>query len=405
MILALSLLASLSLIGALCLMFAGTDLLIARRMQKETEAFYAAEAVLHTALFEISRLRPPLFPEEIYLPPWPQRSFGSRSGRIGSWNYDWKAALVPDSRDRDSDSQTPVVLFNRRFGYPESPLVQGGYPVIQILSAVEHGENRRALAAEVAPVTCDPLVRGAWSAGGELVLEGQLSISGFDHDPDGQREGSPQYDLPGVVARGPIDIRGGAIVTGRPGLSGAAAVSDPAYDSPRTPLQALNAGGTLEDWSAFPPPPPAGEDLDGFVQTAVRYTGPLNGEGILVVHNPRFRPRAYEASRMAVEEGTYTPDYDPGYSHLDPRCQPALLEITWGGTFRGLVIADGIGPVRQEFTLIGALITLGRSPLRPRVEAPLDIRFSRRALEEAGRGPLSHLVGFKSLPGAGVSGP
>ena len=127
------------------------------------------------------------------------------------------------------------------------------------------------------------------------------------------------------------------------------------------------------------------------------YFGPLYGAGLFIVHNPRFLPLPYEASRMALEENIFTPDYDPLYSHLDPENKPALLEIAEGGRFEGLIVADALGTFFGEMTVIGGVVTLSHSPRRVKVEAPLEISYSREAIDRAGRGPFAHRLGFKAF--------
>ena len=133
------------------------------------------------------------------------------------------------------------------------------------------------------------------------------------------------------------------------------------------------------------------------VALSADYFGPLSGAGLFIVHNPLFLPRLYEASRMAIEEDVFTPDYDPLYSHLDPDNQPALLEIAAGGRFEGLIVADALGTFFGETTIIGGVVTLSRSPRHVMVEAPVEILYSREAIARAGRGPLAHRLGFKAF--------
>ena len=91
-------------------------------------------------------------------------------------------------------------------------------------------------------------------------------------------------------------------------------------------------------------------------------TGPLDGRGILVVHNPAFDPVRARGVAAALEEGVLA-RVDPAYSHLDPARQPARLELSAGGAFSGVIIADAVGSCAGRFTLTGALVTLSRSPL------------------------------------------
>ncbi len=385
---------SLSLLSAIGLLSAHTELMVTLHRQKGRESFYAAETGLESALAALNRPRPETFPEEVFLSPWEDPGLPVFREEIGGWMLSWRAFPLPDVGDGDGDPSTPVVLFNADFGYQGSPFSSGGYPVFQINVLAEKGEWRKALVAAVAPVSCRLEVEAAWTSPGEISLEGPVVISGRDHDLSGQIIADPDRHRPAFVTGGGLQLLEGAAVEG---ADGRVVVSDPARIFAATPLAVLNAGETLPDLGRLPPPPPDGEEVEGMVALSVDYFGPLSGAGLFVVHNPRFLPRPYEASRMAIEEDVFTPDYDPLYSHLDPDNQPALLEITAEGRFEGLIVADALGTFFGETTIIGGVVTLSRSPRHVRVEAPVEILYSREAIARAGRGPLAHRLGFKAF--------
>jgi hypothetical protein len=140
-----------------------------------------------------------------------------------------------------------------------------------------------------------------------------------------------------------------------------------------------------------------GDNLEGLLWSRGDYSGPLEGKGIFIVHNPAFDPIKHEASRTAIEEGVPGAGYDPAYSHLDPSRQPARLEIINGGSFSGVIIADMVGSATDQFTLTGALVTLTRSTMAITASSPLRIIGSRAAIERSGRGALRHRVGFRPI--------
>jgi len=389
---ALVLLLPLSLLAALGIYIARIDLMVFAHMKRERVVFYAAGEILEDAL---SQLRDPAaspLPDEAFRPPWDMGTLPLRQGLAGRHEFRWRIDHLADLRDLDDDPDTPVILFNGSFGYGESPFERGGYPVFQVEVLAADGGIRKAVVTEVTPLPLNPTVEAAWSAGGGLVLEGRVTVSGQDHDLDGLLYADPSRYLPGLLARGPVVLVGGALAVGAPG----GAADAPRPELPGNPLEVLNAGGALKDLSTLPPPP-EGERLQGIFFTGRTYRGPLEGEGVLVVHNPRFLPGPFEASRIFFEEGLLTEDFDPSYSHLDPDCQPAVLDILEGGSFQGLVVADAAVSAMDGTTIIGALFTLSRSPQRLRAEAPVKILFSRESLARAGRGPLSLRLGFKVL--------
>lgn len=396
LVLAISVLSVLTLLTTMCLMTAGADLLLSGRMYKERQSFFQAQSALVAAVYDLEHATPPLIPPEVFFAPWTPITLPRQSLSEGAWAITRRIASLPDTRNADGDAATEVVLYNRRFGYAGSPLAEGGYPVFQLMITAAGGENRQAVVAEVAPVTCAPVIDAAWTAGGALQLEGRVAVSGLGHTRDGEPDAGTAA-VAGVISPGTIHIGSGVVVEGRRDGTAAGAISEPERAVPEDGLQALNAGESLsrlEDLAS----PPEGGSLGGIVWSRGTYSGPLDGEGILLVHNPDFRPRAYESSRLAVEEGRYTADYDPAYSHLDLAHQPAMLEVIRGGTYRGVIIADAVGACDQELNLIGGLITLSRSPQRVGALALFRVRFSNDAAHRAGRGPLRHWTAFRPLP-------
>jgi hypothetical protein len=394
MLLVLSGLLSLALLAAIGLFSAHAELMVTLRRQKGRESFYAAETGLESALVALNGSGPPLFPEAVFGSPWEDPGLPVFREQIDGWTLSWRAFPLPDVGDGDGDPSTTVVLFNSDFGYHGSSFSSGGYPVFQINVLAEKGEWRQALAAAVAPVSCRLEVEAAWTSPGEIFLEGPAFLSGRDHDFSGGIIDDPDRHRPAFVSAGGLELLDGASVGG---ADGRVVVRDPARIFAADPLVVLNAGETLPGFDHLPLPPKAGEEIKGIVALSGDYFGPLYGAGLLVVHNPRFLPLPYEASRVAIEENLITPDYDPLYSHLHPDNQPALLEIVAGGRFEGLIVADALGTIFGETTIIGGLVTLSRSPGRVRAEAPLEILYSREAIDRAGRGPLAYRLGFKAF--------
>lgn len=368
-------LSMLTLLATMSLMAGGADLMITTRLARERAAFYAAESALETTLQEIVSAEGPV-PEASFHAPWPAPGVAVRSWQDGPWACSRRICLIPDDGDADADAATTVVLFNRSFGHGASPLLRGGYPVLQLLVTAAGSESRHAIVAEVAPVTCAPVVAAAWTTAGPLHLSGDIRVGGAT-------------GLAAMAARVPVLLSDGAVIDGDQ-------TPDPQLPLPTAALQILNAGATLSDLADLPEPPPGGP-LNGLFWSRGDYSGPFEGRGILVVHNPAFDPVKYEASRVAIEEGVLVEGFDPAYSHLDPSRQPARLGSAGGGSHSGVIIADAVGGISSAFTVIGALVTLTRSPQVVTAISPLRVIGSPTDIASAGRGALRHLTGFRPV--------
>jgi hypothetical protein len=248
--------------------------------------------------------------------------------------------------------------------------------VLQVLVTAQGGASRQTIVAEVAPVTCAPVITAAWAAAGPLDLTGDIRIAGA-------------AALSALIAGGPVRLNDGAVIDGE-----LAPVPRPPL--PDDVLRILNPGGTLPRLEDLPEPSRGG-DPEGLVWSRGDYSGPLDGKGILIVHNPAFDPAKHEASRIAIEDGVLVEDYDPAYSHLDPSRQPARLEMNSSGSFSGVIIADMVGSATAPFTLTGALVTLTRSALALTASSPLRIIGSRAVIGRSGRGALSVRIGFRPV--------
>jgi hypothetical protein len=371
---AIAVLSVLALLSSMALLAGGADLALSTRLSRERSALYAAESALATTLAELSAADGPL-PEATFAAPWPAPEVPPRHWLDGEWSCSRTVALLPDAGDADGDPATTVRLFNRRSGYADSPVEQGGYPLVQVRVTAAAGETRRSVVAEVAPVTCAPRLDAAWTAGGPVDLAGDVVVSG---------------STPAFVGRGAVRLEGGAQIDGGGSV-------DPQLQVGTDVLATLGAGGTLEHLEELPSPP-AGGPVRGIVWSRGDFSGRLDGQGILIVHNPAFDPVRHEASRRAIEEGVDVEGRDPAYSHLDPTRQPARFDPVGGGAFRGVVVADVIAGCGAPFSLAGALVTLSRSPMTVAPAARLRIAHDASAIALAGRGPLRHLTAFRPLP-------
>jgi hypothetical protein len=382
------------LLAATGAFLARTDLLVAAWAKRERMLFYEAEGGMEKVLSQLGTPGKSPLPDEVFDPPWEDPCLPVQEGVAVEEPMLWTIAPLPDSADIDGDPSTPAVLFSRSFGYGGSPHEEGGYPVFEIELAVGSGGALKVLVAEATPLAVKPRVSAAWSLSGPVSLDGPVFVSGLDHGPDGSVAPDRSRDLPAFRATGEVTLLAGA---GRSdGGRGRLSEGDE-YNPPQGPLDVLDSGPCLQDVESLPPPVRSGE-LRGVACTQESYRGSIAGEGILIVHNPRFLPGAYEASRLFHEEGVMTGDYDPRYDHLDPDSQPALLEVE-GGVFLGLVVADAVSVIDRDAGVTGALVTLSRSPRTVRAWADFNVLYSKEVLEGAGRGDPFCLLGFTPVDG------
>ena len=388
----LAFLLSLGLLSALWLAVSSAELQIGAARRGEHRRRCASEGAMEEVLFTLRSSGGGVVPDSALREPPPRYETEKKRGTFAGMGYRWRAAFMPDIHDRDHDPATGTVLFNRAFGYEGSPLDTGGYPVVRVDLGIKDGAGVSSAQAEVTPVVLKPAVRAAWTGGGVLLFEGAINLSGFQHD--GSAATAAAAAVPAVVSGGAVHLAGGAQVAGEPPIEENVPDALPA-DLPAL----LNGGVTVRRLSDFPEPPPGGSCLGGIYVTGRDFTGPLCGRGILVVHNPKFDPVRYEASRLFMEEGLTSAGLDPSYSHLDPDHQPARVDLFRGGTFRGVIVADTFGFVYDRTRITGAVVSLSRSPSTVTGEQPLEVCFSRKAVDDSGLGSLSHRLGLRLMGG------
>ncbi len=77
----------------------------------------------------------------------------------------------------------------------------------------------------------------------------------------------------------------------------------------------------------------------------------IAGSGILIVHNPNYDVQKYDCVNFPGK-------CKIGYS-LDPANKPLSLTLDANGTFKGIIITDQLERLNGNFTLLGALVSLG----------------------------------------------
>ena len=205
-----------------------------------------------------------------------------RRWQDGEWACSRRICLIPDVGDADGDPDTTVVLFDRSFGHAASPLLRGGYPVLQVLVTAERGGE-------------PPGDRGRGGAG-DLRAGHRRRVGGRRAArPGGRHPGCRRGTSSGHGGRSPGAALRRAVIEGEQ-------VADPQLPLPAGVLEILNAGGTLSRLDELPEPI-AGRHRTGCSGRAAIIPAPSTAAGIFIVHNPAFDPVKHEASRIAIEEG------------------------------------------------------------------------------------------------------
>jgi hypothetical protein len=188
-----------------------------------------------------------------------------------------------------------------------------------------------------------------------------------------------------------VDQKGSGILLGNPAflLNSPPFVEENDDEVPLTPEQALGLpAGTLDRFQQTAnqfytnrPDSLSGITyvVDAFGSQATEFAdGNVDGEGIVIVHNPLFDPRDWD------------PD-DPQYAtaeaaahRADPDTYgPAKLGNINYGTFRGIIIADEVNKIDGNVKIYGSVISLSKTNESIIGSGTLSLKYSCDAIEAA----------------------
>lgn len=399
LVLALMVLAALTMMGIAAIMTSTLDMQIAGNERTGIQAQYAAEAGIAEAIGRLNLPSPnnittPATPA----PPWPadwsrntasnyRNWFSSFKGEIKStdnkvfFNYSVRVSL----KQLPTDS-TKVAFYNQTSGYSKSPYVSGGQPVYYIESTGRSGNYRSAVVLELTKDVYNYNIQGGLSAKGPIKMGGSATIDGRQHPETataaGQLGGSCSFNnltgtQPAVYTSGTLQKVGGATSELPLNSSQTGAPYAPNY-----PWDAL--GLTQEQFNS------------AFTQQTMSYGGALvgqlhisgtgtyqvtniSGNGILVVHNPNYQPSL----------GC------PACGSCSGSCAPALFRTAGGaagGTYKGIIIADQV-ELRGGVTVVGAVVSLTTIETTELAFGNPQILYSCEAIEKyAGGKPKKKLA-------------
>jgi len=427
LITALLVLAVLTLLGMAAILTSTTDMQIARNEKVSVQGQYAAEAGISHAIvwLNASSIEPLSGPTwstaasaAAAVPPTTAQNAAAlnwvRSRKVtikdGTASFYTYSATVSykQIQGMDPNYNGRVAFFNRSSGFGTAPMASGGWPVFVIRSIARQGNYQsQANILEVTKNSLNFQVRGGFTAGGAMNLNGNVDIDGRAHDLAGNvvapgtgcRSASLSTSMPAVFSNGTTTQTGNAAhfygdsSPIRVNMRGAATL-------PTTPWGALGIKSDSSDGvtvvtsdyangpyfvDIFPNGPSTYPGtLDGSQWYKNNVTS-LSGNGLLIVHNPLF----------VVGEclkGTWDGACDTGEIAPCSRCAvakaPAVLNVSGNDIYNGMVIADSVD-LSGGLKITGALMSLTTTSITRMASGTPDILYSCQAIEKYAAGQIN----------------
>ncbi len=251
--------------------------------------------------------------------------------------------------------------------------------------------RRKAVSVFLEKLPLTPFVHAAYTSASPVDLTGNQTIDGQDHDLDGDVIGG--IGMPGVSVTdtNPLpEVSGSGEIKSNVSGSTVTIDHDTTYPDPLPADYPVNNDIDPDD---YPDSPAAalGLDpavyqpyLDGMKQTSVPChisglvvldlnfpTGSApggcdySGDGILVLHNPRYSPRYFDPLDPLYTSGTSPISGQTAAQYrADTLNQPRYFNYNANNTFKGIIIADSIGEIGPGISgsaaILGAIISLDR---------------------------------------------
>lgn len=284
--------------------------------------------------------------------------------------YVYQVDIAPDSFDFGA-GLSPV-SWSADSGYNGS---DSGRTVWVLTATASRGPYRAEQRLRMTSQALNVKSEAAFTANSGIRLQGNVTVSGVNHDMSGQpiaagdttytgkcNENKPAIRLTDTDEN--VDANGSYNLSGNPAYASSSppyVVKDPgivwhtpeeALGLPAGALDAYKQSGT--QWEANQP-----DTLSGIVYVTDDFgstgygSGNVQGTGILIVHNPEFNPRYWDPADplySSAEAGTHRGD--PG------TYGPANIGNINGGTFKGIVIADKINKINGNVQIYGSVMSM-----------------------------------------------
>lgn len=406
LVLALMVLAALTMMGIAAILTSTLDMQIASNERTGIQAQYAAEAGLAETIArlnlgtgEAGYMGTPTTPA-----PWPAIWANNPHATYKDWGKGFKGEIkstdnkvlfnytVAVRLKEHKNGGNWVAFYNRTSGFTKSPYITGGSPVYYVESTGSSGNYRSKVVLEVTKDIYNYQVKGGFSANGNVEVRGNPTMDGTNHDENGNPGGSCSFQnltgaRPSIYTDGVVTEVGGGDKTG----CTPAPATGQAY-APNTPWDVL--GLTKEQFdSIFTNKQPlsyagarSGELYIGGTSTYSPGTynpTTLAGSGILVIHNPAFVPGD-------CPSGNWT-STDPANGCYTGK-EPAKLDANTG-TFKGIVIADQVR-LRGNITIIGAIVSLTTITTEAIGAGNPEVMYSCEAIEKYAGGRVKRKLAW-----------
>lgn len=226
----------------------------------------------------------------------------------------------------------------------------------------------------------------AFSSNSGINLRGDITISGYNHDMDGDivdeddltYTGACAENKPAIQMSDPaeeVDDGGSTDLEGNETFQPTDYVKYGSTTAWHTPEEVLGLPeGALdsykqsgEQYNENPPDTLSGITYvtDDFGSTGAGSNN-IQGTGVLIVHNPLFNPREHDPA---------DPLYDPAKAS-DPAYAPANIGNVNDGTFHGVIIADKIDKIDGDVLIYGSVVSLTEIDVNIIGAGTAEIRYS-----------------------------
>jgi hypothetical protein len=386
--LALILLVALGLIATGAVFMSNTEMRVSSSYGRSNNAIAAAEAAAEHGLVELSELsQAGQDPDSVQILAASISGFAytvtaySKREDPGAGGHDFNG---------DGD-KIDVVRYDQSFGYAGasasgSPGDQG-VPVKLLVATATDGETRASIQVEVAKDRASlgfdsPFTLNAPS---NAKLNGNFDVDGRLYDRNGNLVSSASLNPPygntaqskaaalsdcnywkaamKIPTEAAVDFTGSMSSGGhvafdhtgsdKKGSTQNYDADDPLATMKFTPEEFLGvSAGVLDQYKKSASEVSDFGNLSGITYvTSGSVPSQIGGSGILIVHNPNYDVKKYDC-------GNFPGTCKIGYS-LDPANKPLHLKLNANGTFKGIIITDQLERLNGNFTLLGALVSLG----------------------------------------------
>lgn len=428
LITALLVLAVLTMLGLAATLVSSTDIQIARNEKLAAQGQYAAEAGIAKTLVMLNfsttaggRINEPSSAATWSTTPnattegWKRPITGTISDGAGLlFNF---SSIVSYKKATTGAYNDRVAFFNRSSGFSTAPSASGGFPVFQIVSYARKGDYQTQKSIlELTMSVKNFQINGGFTAGGDLLLNGNPTVDGQHHDANGNvvatgsgcRNAGLSAPKPAIFSNGTTGSTGGG---NSPNLVSSPGITDNTATSaaiPDTPWEAIwgppmtEAQAKVEFDSVFKNGPVCygtgagcSTDLTGDnYYSSFGANENITGNGMLIIHNPNFVPGACTCS---VAQG-YPDCYSvANVTDVGPQCAtanaPAVLDANTG-TFKGIIVADAV-ELRGNVTVIGALVSLSTLKTTATGAGNPSILYSCQSIEQFAGGQINKKLNWR----------